>query len=172
MTVGSIVAQQFNSTLVGLSYLVAVLGSFAALECAVRIPKENGTVNWGYVWSGAVALGGIAIWSMHFIGMTALHTEFVVEYDPLITFASLVAAVAVAAAALWFVGRGGTGLAKLTASGALAGVGVAVMHYLGMAAMRMEATIRWDSEIVALSVLIAMAAATVALRLAFRLNSS
>jgi NO-binding membrane sensor protein with MHYT domain len=172
MTVGSVVPQEFNLVLVALSYFVSVLGSLSALECAIQIPRPDGGVRWGYVLAGAVALGGVAIWSMHFIGMTALHTQIEVEYDALLTLLSLVAAVLVSALALWFVGRGRFTLTKLVVSGALAGVGVAVMHYMGMAAMRMNALIRWDTGIVALSVVIAMAAAIVALWLAFNLKAT
>jgi NO-binding membrane sensor protein with MHYT domain len=86
------------------------------------------------------------------------------------TLWSLIAAVAVAALALWYVGRQAFSIANLLVGGVIAGIAVAVMHYLGMAAMRMQAMIAWSSGIVVLSVLIAIAAAVVALWLAFKLE--
>ncbi len=172
MNIGDIIPKQFDTVLVGLSYFIAVLGSYVALECTVRIPQPDGRARLGFVIGGAVALGGVAIWSMHFIGMTALQTAIDVEYQVLPTFVSLVAAIVVSALALWFVGTGAFTFGKLLISGVLTGIGVAVMHYLGMSAMQMGASLRWDMAIVAISVVIAIVAATVALWLAFNLRRS
>ncbi len=172
INIGDIVPKQFDMVLVGLSYLIAVLGSYVALECTVRIPRPDGRAQIGFVLGGAVALGGVAIWSMHFIGMTALQTAIDIEYQVLPTLVSLIAAVVVSSLALWFVGSGTFTTSKLLISGVLTGIGVAVMHYLGMAAMQMGASLRWDMTIVTISVVIAIIAATVALWLAFNLRRS
>jgi NO-binding membrane sensor protein with MHYT domain len=169
MNPGDVLTQDYEIGLVALSYFVSVLGSFVALECAIRIYEPNG-IRWGYVVCAAVALGGVAIWSMHFIGMTALKLPVDIGYNVPLTLLSLIAAVVVAAGALWYVGKQAFSVANLLVGGVIAGIAVAVMHYLGMAAMRTQALIAWNAGIVALSVLIAIAAAIVALWLAFKLE--
>ena len=162
----------YNTYLVGLSYAIAVFGSFTALQLAIRIPSSNGGAMWGWLISAALALGGGAIWSMHFIGMLAFKTPMKVGYDPLLTAASLVIAVIIAAVGLFIVGRGQASLFKLLFAGTAGGLGVCAMHYSGMAAMIMPATIQYDMMLVGLSVVIAIAAATVALWLAFNLRGN
>src|SRR5258706_10097389 len=81
MNPGEIVPLSFNPVLVFLSFVVSVLGSYVALACASKIRRTRGTINRERLWAAAVALGGVAIWSMHFIGMTAHRMPFPVAYD-------------------------------------------------------------------------------------------
>ncbi len=78
----------YNLYLVGLSYIIAVFGSFTALQLAIRIPTAKGTALWGWLSGAAVALGGGAIWSMHFIGMLAYQMPIEVGYDTGLTIGS------------------------------------------------------------------------------------
>ena len=73
MNPGDVVPLSFNGGLVALSFLTAVLGSYVALLAAVGIRTEtqDGDIRLGYILIGAVAMGGVGIWSMHFIGMQA-----------------------------------------------------------------------------------------------------
>lgn len=173
MNPGEIVPFRWDYSLIALSYVAASAGSFAALQCAVAIPRGRGRVNWNAVWAAAIALGGGGIWYMHFIGMSALVApgELQLRYDLLVTMGSMLAAIVVAAAALYFVGRDPKRIFNILTGGVFAGGGVAVMHYLGMGAMRMRAIIEWDPNIVAISVLIAIAAAIAALWLTFNTRS-
>src|SRR6267142_743490 len=82
-----------------------------------------------------------------------------IRYDLLTTVGSMLAAIVVAAGALYFVGRDPKRIANILLGGVFAGSGVAIMHYIGMDAMRMRAIIKWDMSIVGISVLIAIAAA-------------
>lgn len=169
MNPGDIVPFGWDLSLIALSYLAAVVGSFIALHCAQAIPSGEGRVNWLALWASAVALGGGAIWYMHFIGMAAFTPPrgLAIRYDLLITVASMVAAIVVAGIALFIVGRNPRNFANLLIGGVFAGSGVAIMHYIGMGAMRMQAVIEWNASIVAASVGIAIAAATAALWLTF-----
>src|SRR5215510_3611291 len=107
MNPGDIVPFGWDLSLIALSYLAAVVGSFIALHCAREIPQGNGHVNRLALWAASVALGGGAIWYMHFIGMAAFVSpqSLAIRYDLLITIGSMVAAIVVAAAALYIVGR-------------------------------------------------------------------
>jgi len=124
------------------------------------------------VIGAAVALGGGAIWSMHFIAMNAADMGVPVAYDATLTFASLLLAIAAPALGLYVVGRGQGGALRLIVAGILTGLGVALMHYTGMAAMIMPATISYDPTLFYASIVIAVVAATVALWLAFNLRGN
>jgi NO-binding membrane sensor protein with MHYT domain len=163
----------YEPFLIGLSYIISVLGSYTALQLAIAIPqaRDRGTVL-GWVTGAAIALGGGAIWAMHFIGMNAADMGMPVAYDRTLTVASLLMAIAASGIGLYIVGRGEPSLGKLLAAGVLTGLGVASMHYTGMTAMIVPATISYDTTLFVLSLVIAVVAATVALWLAFNLRGN
>lgn len=158
--------------LVGLSFVIACFGSYSALQFAIHIPTAKGSALWGWLIGAAVALGGGAIWSMHFIGMLAYKMHMEVEYDIFLTIGSLVLAIVIASIGLFIVGRGKSSIIKLIFAGIAGGLGVAGMHYMGMAAMIMPADLSYDQNIVILSIVIAIVAATAALWLAFNLRGN
>jgi NO-binding membrane sensor protein with MHYT domain len=119
-----------------------------------------------------VAVGGGAIWSMHFIGMNAADLGIPVAYDPVLTITSLILSILAPALGLFIVGRSDGGPINLPLGGLLTGLGVALMHYTGMAAMIMPATISYDMTLFLASIVIAVVAATVALWLAFNLRGN
>src|SRR6266850_5377102 len=163
----------YEPFLVGLSFVISVFGSYTALQLAIAIPQAR---TWaaviGSVTGASIALGGGAIWSMHFIGMNAADMGMPVAYDPVLTIASFILAVAAPAIGLFIVGRSDGGPWNLPLGGVLTGLGVALMHYTGMAAMIMPAKITYDSTLFSLSLVIAVVAATVALWLAFNLRGN
>ena len=163
----------YHPLLVVLSYVISVLGSYTALRLAVAIPQAQGrTSAIGWTIGAAVALGGGAIWSMHFIGMNATDMGVPVAYDATLTFTSLLLAIVAPGIGLYIVGRGQGSVVKLVLAGIFTGLGVAVMHYTGMAAMILPATINYDPNLYNLSLVIAVAAATVAFWLAFNLRGN
>ena len=155
--------------LVALSYAVAALASYAALDLAGRVASSGGRARRMWLAGGALAMG-VGIWSMHFTGMLAFRMGMPVTYDVPITLLSVVVAVAASGLALVVVPRGLSGWRPLLVAGPIMGAGIAGMHYTGMAGMRMAATVRYDPAIVALSVAIAVVASIAALFLAFRIN--
>jgi signal transduction histidine kinase len=157
--------------LVGLSILIAVLASYTALTLAGRLKaaERGGQMFW--LGAAAVALGG-GIWSMHFVAMLAFSLGMPIDYRSGPTVASLVAAILVAGAALFTVHRWNAKRASVLVAGGFAGLGVATMHYVGMAAMRMAAAISYDPTLFAASIAIAVVAATAALWLAFNLEAA
>lgn len=168
MNPGDIVPLSFHAGLVALSFLIAVLGSYVALLAAVGIRAEtrDGEIRIGYIIIGALAMGGVGIWSMHFIGMQAQQLPFEVGYQTGLTALSFLVAAGFPA--------GPSGMSAATVShlraarwAAAAGLGVAAMHYVGISAMRMPAVFMWNLPMVVLSVLIAVIAASAALWLAF-----
>jgi NO-binding membrane sensor protein with MHYT domain len=163
----------YEPFLVVLSYVISVMGSYTALRLAIAIPQSPDRASaLGWTLGASVALGGGAIWSMHFIGMNAADMGIPIAYDATLTFTSLVLAILAPGIGLYMVGRGQGSPVKLLVGGVLTGLGVALMHYTGMAAMIMPATISYDPNLYNLSLVIAVAAATVALWLAFNLRGN
>ncbi|WP_050463067.1 putative bifunctional diguanylate cyclase/phosphodiesterase [Herbaspirillum autotrophicum] len=159
----------YDSALVVVSLLVAILASYTALDMAERInsTQEFGGRSW--LVGGAVAMG-IGIWSMHFIGMLAFRLPIVLGYDIWITLLSLLVAIIVSGFALWTVSRPELPLRRLLKSALLMGGGIALMHYIGMAAMLMNPAIQYDPLIFLASIVIAVVAAGAALWIAFHLR--
>jgi len=167
-----VIPVNYEHALVALSFVVAALGSYTALAAtAAAARRGGGRVDFFNIGLAGLALGGVAIWSMHFIGMLAWQVDIRVGYRLLETVVSLVAAVLVSIAALGYVAKAPREARRLLVAGPLAGLGVAAMHYLGMFSMRFSGYFGWNLPLVVLSVLIAMAAATAALWLAFRTKS-
>jgi len=163
----------YSSMLVLLSFCISAVGSYTALSAATAAARRGrpGQPDLFNLMLAGAALGGVAIWSMHFIGMVAWQVDIGVGYRWVETAVSLVAAVAASTVALGYMAAGPMRAARLLTAGPLTGLGVAVMHYLGMYAMRFDGYFQWDLWTVAVSVLIAMAAATAALWLAFNTTS-
>jgi len=163
--------QHYNGVLVGLSYVIAVLGSFTALQFALGIRlARTATQRWGAILAAGTAMGGGAIWAMHFIAMLACNMGVQVSYDLLLTTVSALLAVVACSLGMAIAGSGALRFINLLFAGVLMGLGVAGMHYLGMAAMLTSAQVSYDGGVVALSVAIAIVASMAALWLAFNLR--
>ncbi|GGN21109.1 MHYT domain-containing protein [Streptomyces fuscichromogenes] len=146
------------------AYLMACLGGALGLRCIVRSLYHHGQ-SWrpGWLALGAASIG-CGIWTMHFIAMIGFHVQdTTIRYDTGLTLLSLAVAILVVGIGVFAVGYRGAGAGTLWTAGVITGLGVAAMHYLGMAALRFDGTIHYDPVTVGLSVLIAIAAATAAL---------
>jgi NO-binding membrane sensor protein with MHYT domain len=148
----------------GLGYLMSCLGAFLGLRCLTRARTYTGGTRAAWLLIASVAIGATGIWVMHFVamlGFTIPGQE--IMYNIPMTLISLVVAVVVVAIGLFIVGYGGGGLLPVLAGGVIIGVGVSTMHYVGMSAMGMQGTVRYDLGLVGVSVLIAIVAGTAAL---------
>jgi len=160
----------YSAPLVVVSLIVAMLAAYTALDMAERVRAASGRSAHSWLAGGAFAMG-LGIWSMHFIGMLAFELPIAVGYDLPMTAASLTIAVAASALALFLVTRAALPWSRLIGGALLMGGGVAAMHYLGMAAMRMAPGIDYDPGWFALSLVIAVGASGAALTISFRLRS-
>jgi NO-binding membrane sensor protein with MHYT domain len=162
-----ILTPTYDLWLVLASFLVSTAGAYTALWVASSMLNQQQRAGKFNIFLAGLALGGVGIWSMHFLGMIAFQVPLGVGYRPLETLVSLVAAVAVSSVALGYISAQQFAWKRLFIAGPLAGLGVATMHYLGMYAMSFGGFFDWSWGLVGLSVVIAMVAATVALWLAF-----
>jgi NO-binding membrane sensor protein with MHYT domain len=148
----------------GLGYLMSCLGSFLGLRCLTRARAYTGWTRATWLMIAAVAVGATGIWVMHFVAMLGFSVPGQqIMYNVPMTLTSLLVAVIVVAFGLLIVGYGGNGLQPVLIGGLIIGVGVSSMHYLGMAAMSMRDTVRYNMGLVAVSVVIAIVAGTAAL---------
>jgi PAS domain S-box-containing protein len=161
------VAGTYDLHLVALSFAVACLASYTALDLAGRIRASGGSARGVWLATAAISMGG-GIWSMHFIAMLAFLMPMVVTFDVELTVLSLVVAIVVTGGAFYMIGTRRVTALHLWLSGVFMGIGIVAMHYTGMAAMRMPAELGYDRALVALSVVIAIGASIAALWLAFR----
>ncbi|MET1756091.1 MHYT domain-containing protein [Novosphingobium sp. RD2P27] len=154
--------------LVILSVLIAAFASYTALSLAGRMRASVGLMRRAWLGAAAITLGG-GIWSMHFVAMLAFSVPGMsISYDIPLSLLSLATPIAFTTGGLIAMSWGVATSLRVVVSGLLMGTGVAAMHYMGMAAMRMDATLSYERLWLSLSVLIAIGAATAATWLASR----
>lgn len=146
-----------------LSYAMACIGAALALRCTVRALATPGRSRRNWLLTAASALG-TGIWTMHFVAMLGFGVSGTeIRYNVPLTLLSLLVAMAVVGVGVFTVGYGRDRGRALVLGGLTTGVGVASMHYLGMAALRLHGEVTYDPVLVTLSVVIAVVAATAAL---------
>ncbi|MBC9715757.1 hypothetical protein H9Y04_24760 [Streptomyces sp. TRM66268-LWL] len=145
-------------------YVMACFGSALGLRCTTRSLFDARTWRPGWLVLGAGTIG-CGIWTMHFIAMIGFTVrEARVAYDWPLTFGSLAIAIVVVSVGVFIVGYRGATVPALLIGGTITGLGVAGMHYMGMSAMTLQgASLGYDVGTVALSLVIAVVAATAAL---------
>ncbi|MYQ48312.1 hypothetical protein GTW40_25260 [Streptomyces sp. SID4985] len=146
-----------------LSYAMACTGAALGLRCTVRALATTGRARRNWLVTAASAIG-TGIWTMHFVAMLGFRVSGTdIRYDVPLTILSLVVAMVVVCAGVFAVGYGKDRNRALLIGGLTTGLGVAAMHYLGMAAVRLHGNVSYDPALVGLSVVIAVVAATAAL---------
>src|ERR1700694_2137081 len=153
--------------LVALSLLVASFASYTALDLGGHVGAARGFARRVWLVTAAITMGG-GIWSMHFVGMLAFIMPTPMSYDIGLTTLSLVVAMFVTGVGFYVISRRSGSPLRLVISGIFMGLGIAAMHYTGMAAMRGHTELSYHLVFVALSLVIAIGASTAALWLAFR----
>jgi PAS domain S-box-containing protein len=159
----------YNYGLVALSVLIAMFASYAALDLAGRVTAAGGWTRAVWLLGGAGAMG-TGIWSMHYIGMLAFILPIPVAYHWPTVLLSLFAAILASAIALYEVSREKMRASRAVAGSVLMGAGIASMHYIGMAAMRLPAACHFNSFLVVLSVVFAVLISLAALWITFHLR--
>jgi len=162
----------YSLVLVAASFLMSAVGAYCALAAAGVAREMGGQVSKLNAALAGLALGGVGIWSMHFLGMMAWDIGTPAGYRPAETVASFALAVGASMLALGYMAAGPFSYKRLLISGPLAGLGVAAMHFVGMASVRFSGYLQWNYGIVLLAILIAVVTATVALWLAFSVRGA
>ncbi|PCJ29941.1 MAG: diguanylate cyclase [Gammaproteobacteria bacterium] len=153
---GTALLETYSVPLIFLSILIAVLASFTAFGLAERQYSSVHKIH-KIMWNifGAIAMG-LGIWAMHFIGMLALSLPVPVYYDIFITFISIIPAVSACGVILWVMAQNKIRIRDVWVGGTLLGLGIGSMHYMGMAAMIMDAEMIHHTELFYLSIILAV----------------
>ena len=149
--------------LVALSVVIAILGGYTGFGLAARI-RGTPRASRRLLLAGAAGFLAVGIWTMHFIGMLAAPIPADTVYLVLPTFVSFLICALVVGVALFFVSIGEPTLLRVASSAVLLGVGISSMHYVGIHGLSGNFTIDHHTQIVLLSVLIAIVAAYGGLR--------
>lgn len=161
----------YNLWLVFVSIAVAIISSMMGLQIAgmARLAKGR-LLHQIALISGSLALGG-GIWSMHFIGMLAFELGTHVHYNPTITVISMAPSVFASWVTLQMLSNDRISGRQLVIGGVMVGSGIGAMHYSGMAAMHMDAVLRYDLAWFITSIVVAVALAMLALWIRFGLKN-
>ncbi|WP_440058319.1 putative bifunctional diguanylate cyclase/phosphodiesterase [Pseudomonas fragariae (ex Marin et al. 2024)] len=145
-----------NLFLVALAYGVACAACFATLDIGDRVIQVDALKS-RRLWKalGALCLAG-GVWAMHFISMLAFQAPLKIAYDLSITLISLLIVLITALVAMRALTVPELTLRRCLISAVVMGVGISVMHYLGMSAMRSTATQYYEPRMFALSILVAV----------------
>lgn len=158
----------WNYGLVALSLITAIIGSYVALYFAGKLrtsERDQQRLLWTILGASTM---GLAIWSMHFVGMLAMTMPMPMSYDPWLSWLSMMAAIAGAGIAFLILQRPAMARTHYIFGSLAMGLAIATMHYTGMASMQMAASIIYNPILFCLSILIAIFASMGALWLAFR----
>ncbi|WP_416666509.1 MHYT domain-containing protein [Egbenema bharatensis] len=163
------IAGTYHLSLVGLSFVIAVLSSYTALDLAIRVKSWLQKARWLWLLGGILSMG-TGIWATHFLAMLAFDLSTAVSYDLLLTLLSLLYGVMASGIGLWLLSRSATNGRLLLGSGFCMGIAITWMHYTGMAAMQLQAVIQYRWSWVAVSLGVAIGVSIAALWLASQLQ--
>jgi PAS domain S-box-containing protein len=149
--------------------VIAVLGSWTALDLLRRVRANAAAAKRWWLAGAALATGG-SIWSTHFVAMLAYDLHVAIRYDVNLTALSLVFAIVATGIGFAAVSAPMTspGPMRIAWAGIAMGLGICLMHYVGMAAMRLAATPAYDLALVGVSGVVAIGASVLGLVLALR----
>lgn len=149
------IAGSYDYWLVAISFFIAFVTSYTALDLAARVTANQGVHRVMWLLGGAFAMGS-GIWCMHYTGMVAFRLPIPVYYHVPTVLLSLLAAIAASYIALLVVSRNRMTMQDLMAGSVLMGAAIATMHYTGMAAMRLAAVHFYNLAVWLLSIVVAV----------------
>jgi NO-binding membrane sensor protein with MHYT domain len=152
--------------LVLVAAVICLVSAVTALRLYALAAAADGRVRLAWVMFGG-GVAGSGIWATHFIAMLAYQPGFATGYEPAGTLLSWALAVATTGLGLGLA-AGATGPLRLVAGGTVLGLGISIMHYVGMAAYRIQGVLLWDRAYVVASVLLGALLAAAAMAAAGR----
>jgi NO-binding membrane sensor protein with MHYT domain len=160
-TPSNAISGHYIISLIILSYIMAFLASYVALEIAATLRQEKTKSDIWLLFSGAFAMGA-GIFTMHFIGMLAFVMPMKMEYDLGETLLSLLVAIVASGFAFLIIRKQEVGYTRLILGGTILGIAIVSMHYIGMTSMQ-HISISYLPSLFFLSITIAIAASIMAL---------
>ncbi|RWM91480.1 MAG: GGDEF and EAL domain-containing protein [Mesorhizobium sp.] len=149
LTVYNCIVHEHDLRLVALAALICGISSFSAVNLLRHVEQSTSRNRYAWLLIAATATG-FGIWATHFVAMIAFTPGIPNAYNAELSALSLAASVVLTAAGMWIATIRG-GIDHYLVGGAVLGVGIAVMHYTGMAAFEVQGRIVWNELLVALS---------------------
>ncbi|MBR0966136.1 EAL domain-containing protein [Bradyrhizobium diazoefficiens] len=145
--------EQHDLSYVLAATLVCVLGSLLSMRLLARVRRNTGMRRLHLLFLAGLVAGG-TVWTTHFSAMLGYNAPVARAFEPGLSFASLMIAVVFAWVGFFVTARTRLGPA-IEVGGAIFGLGIAAMHYTGMAAFEIPGVLGWNYPLVALSVVFA-----------------
>jgi diguanylate cyclase len=158
----NILQGHYSVPIVLLSIVIACCASYTALSMNQRMQQTSFFHQTFWLLLSSIAMG-LGIWSMHFVGMSAFMLPMPMKYDLAQTIVSIIPAVLASYLAFYISNRKNSSHWPSAISGAIMGIGISSMHYLGMAAMKMDAEYSYKPGLFAASIAIAVVVSYIAL---------
>nr|WP_272210172.1 diguanylate cyclase [Marinicella sp. W31]MDC2876035.1 diguanylate cyclase [Marinicella sp. W31] len=131
---------------------IAFIGSYLGVSLVVRVRVMSLEYSWPWLVLAGI-VGGMTIWCTHFIAMLGYRLDLPYSFDPVLTFLSLGVAIATTTFAM-LVGCSGGKTLLIEAGGLVFGLGVALMHFIGMAGFNVPARFHWSPGYVVTAVML------------------
>jgi len=144
------VGVEHDPWLVALAVLICSVGAFAIVQMFERARSTAGVQRVGWAFLTSIA-SGATIWCTHFVAMLAFRAGVPVTLDPALTIGSLAVAIVGTFAGISVAARGTKDFFG-TIGGSIFGAAISGMHYMGMAAYRVDGIVTWDEGYVATSI--------------------
>lgn len=154
-----------SSLLVAMSCIVALVAGFTGLSLTRDLAEKPVFQKKASIALASIALGG-GIWAMHFVAMLGLQLPILFYYDAAITLVSALSAILIVGGALILLHFTERTRTTITSAGAIVGVGILVMHYIGMAGLELCRAI-YSPVFVLLSSLVAIGLCILAFAIAY-----
>ncbi|PBB96903.1 EAL domain-containing protein [Mesorhizobium sp. WSM3862] len=170
LTVYNCIVHEHDLRLVALAALICGISSFSAVNLLRHVEQSTSRNRYAWLLIAATATG-FGIWATHFVAMIAFTPGIPNAYNAELSALSLAASVVLTAAGMWIATIRG-GIDHYLVGGAVLGVGIAVMHYTGMAAFEVQGRIVWNELLVALSLAAGVTLAALSLLVVLRRPST
>jgi diguanylate cyclase (GGDEF)-like protein/PAS domain S-box-containing protein len=155
------IQHQHDWRLIVVAAVICLIGSFTTMLLFQRVQECERAHRYRWMATAAVTCG-TGIWATHFIAMLAYDSGFPISYAPYATALSIIVAIATAGVAS-IVAHGRGNAASFAIGGAVLGLGVAAMHFTGMAAIEAPARLSYDVPVTVSAVLAGTIFASLAL---------
>ncbi|WP_203246519.1 putative bifunctional diguanylate cyclase/phosphodiesterase [Sporosarcina beigongshangi] len=153
---------EYSYPIIFLSILIACVASYTALSMNKRAQQRSFFHRNFWLSLASIAMG-FGIWSMHFVGMSAFSLPVSMHYDRLLTIISVFPAMFASFLAFYIANRPKKLFWSYGIASVVMGIGISTMHYVGMAAMKMEALHVYNAWLFTASILIAIVVSFIAL---------
>jgi NO-binding membrane sensor protein with MHYT domain len=148
--------------LVALSIAIAIQGSFVGLSLAGLLDSTDGFRR-RIVLAGAASTLATGVWSMHFVGMLAANCPSAVDYLVLPTLVSFLICVIMVGVGVYAAHAPGAPTLRIGGGAVAMGLGISLMHYVGMSAVHLAGPTEQRTPFVVASVVVSIVASALAL---------